>query len=147
MGIAARSVLRLEHIKFLGKKKSFIGPMGLLFRWLRGTPIDRVSKKVIAKETVQLFNTQHEFHLALSPDGTRKRLERLRTGFYFIAKHAEVPIIMIGLNFENRQMIISEPFYTTDNQEKDFDQILNFYSSIQGKSAEYGLQHFRINMA
>lgn len=146
VGLAARSVLRMKQIKFLGKKELFVGPMGLFFRWLGGTPVDRAAKKGMVNEVVQLFNAQHELLLALSPEGTRKRVERLRSGFYFIALHAEVPIIMIGLDFENRQVIISEPFHPTGNQELDFEKIFSFYASIKGRHPELGLQHFRVTM-
>jgi 1-acyl-sn-glycerol-3-phosphate acyltransferase len=141
VGLAARSILRLRQIKFLGKKELFVEQLGVFFRSLGP---NRSANKGTANKVAPLFNANQEFILALSPEGTRRRVERLRTGFYFIARHAEIPIVMIGLDFSNRKLIISEPFYTTDDQQKDFETILSFYSSINGKHPEFGLQHFQV---
>lgn len=145
VGLAARSVLQLHHIKFLGEKKLFQGPLGWFLRSAVSisTRAEQHTKKVTVKQVVEEFNNQEKFILALSPEGTRKRVNRLRTGFYFIAQEANVPIVMIGLDFANKQVVISEPFYTTDDMEEDFNNIHSFFMSIKGRRPEYGLQHFK----
>ncbi|QOI98270.1 MAG: 1-acyl-sn-glycerol-3-phosphate acyltransferase [Flammeovirgaceae bacterium] len=141
IGVLYRSVLRLEHARYLGKKELFRPPFGFIFRWLGGTPVDRTSSQNAVEEVVKLFNANTEFALALSPEGTRKRVDRLRTGFYNIAKQANVPIVMVALDFGNKQVIFSEPFKVTDNPAADFEKILSFFRPIQGKIPEYGLGH------
>ena len=143
VGLAARNILQLQHIKFLGKKELFHGPLGWFLRSAGGTPVDRGNNKGLVSQAVELFNSKEEFILALAPEGTRKKVNRLRTGFYFIARNANVPIVMIGLDFSNKQVVISEPFYTTEDQEEDFNNIHSFFSSVQGRHPEYGLQHFK----
>jgi 1-acyl-sn-glycerol-3-phosphate acyltransferase len=138
--LAARSVLKAGNIKFLGKKELFHGPFGWLFRWLGGTPVDRFSSHAVVEQVVNLFNSKDEFVIGLAPEGTRNKVDRLRTGFYHIAKNANVPIVMIGLDFTNRHMIISEPFIATDNEQTDFRHILSFFAPIKGKHPERGLQ-------
>jgi 1-acyl-sn-glycerol-3-phosphate acyltransferase len=143
VGLAARNVLKIDHIKFMGKKELFRGPLGWFLSSAGGTPVDRKNSNGIVKQAVDLFNTNDEFILALSPEGTRKKVNRLRTGFYFIAKNANVPIVMVGLDFTNKQVIISEPFHTTDDKEEDFNHIHSFFMSVRGRFPEHGLQHFK----
>ncbi len=142
--LAARSVLHADTIKFLGKKELFDAPFGWLFRWLGGTPVDRSGSHAIVDQVAHIFNSRDEFVLGIAPEGTRKKVDRLRTGFYHIAKLANVPIVMIGLDFANRQMIISEPLITTDNEQADFNRILSFFVPIKGKHPEKGLQDLKI---
>jgi len=141
VALAARSVLRVNQIKFLGKKELFDGPFGWFFRWMGGTPVDRFSKQGAVEQVVEMFINKKEFTIALSPEGTRKKVEHLRTGFYHIAKKACVPIVMIGLDFANKQMLIAEPFFTTDNEQKDFNHIIAFFGPVKGKHPEKGLGH------
>jgi 1-acyl-sn-glycerol-3-phosphate acyltransferase len=90
-------------------------------------------------QVVGLFNSHDKFVLALSPEGTRKKTERLRTGFYHIAKNAGVPIVMVGLDFGKKEVTFAEPFYTTDNEAEDFKKIITFFAPLQGKIPAYGM--------
>jgi 1-acyl-sn-glycerol-3-phosphate acyltransferase len=91
----------------------------------------------LVSSIVDIFNEREEFRLTLAPEGTRKKVDKWRTGFYHIAKQANVPIIMFTLDFENKQNKISEPFYTTNNQEADFKFIHDFYKDVKGKIPEF----------
>ncbi len=141
IGVLFRKALRLEKAKYLGKKELFEPPFGFLFRWLGGYPVDRSSSNNLVDEVVKVFNQHEEFGIALSPEGTRARVDRLRTGFYNIARKANVPIVMVGLDFENKRCIFSEPFYTTGNMDHDVERILTFFRPIKGKHPEKGLMH------
>ena len=142
IGVAYRSVLGMEKVRYLGKEELFRPPFGFIFRWLGGTPVNRSSSQNMVDEVVKIFNAHDEFALALSPEGTRKQVNKLRTGFYHIARGAQVPIVMIGLDFGNRQVAFSEPFFPTGNQEADFAHIFAFFRPIKGKYPEKGLMHF-----
>lgn len=139
IGVLARSVLRIQHAKFLGKDTLFKPPFGWLFRSLGGYPVNRSSSHDMVQQVVDIFNSHQEFVLALAPEGTRKKTAKLRTGFYFIAKGAKVPIIPCGFDFSRKVIVIGEPFYTTDNQEVDFEALLAFYRKIRGKNPELGI--------
>jgi len=106
-----------------------------------GFPVDRFNKHNMVDQVVQLFNSHEKFVLALSPEGTRKKTDRLRTGFYHIAKNAGVPIVMIGLDFGKKEVTFSEPVYTTNNEVEDFKKIITFFAPLQGKIPEYGMSH------
>jgi len=136
MGVLLRAVLNVKT-NFVGKKELFVFPLGWLFRLLGGAPIDRHTKENKVSAIAKLFSEKDEFRMTMSPEGTRKKVEKWRTGFYYIAKEAKVPIIMFTLDFENKQNKISEPFYPTDNIEKDFEFMHAFYKDVKGKIPEY----------
>ncbi len=142
VGLAAKSVLQLHHLQFLGETKLFQKPLGWFLRSTRSTRTEQQNNGTV-RQVVEQFNNRENFMLVISPEGNRKRVNRLRTGFYFIAQQANVPIVMIGLDFANKQVVISEPFYTTDDKEEDFNTIHSFFMSVKGRHPEHGLQHFK----
>ena len=85
----------------------------------------------------KLFHEKEEFRMTMAPEGTRKTVEAWRTGFYYIAKKANVPIIMFTLDFERKQNYISEPFYPTDDIKADFEFMHQFYKGVKGKEPKY----------
>jgi len=141
IGLAYRSIMKIEAAKFLGKKELFKPPFGWLFYWLGGTPVDRFSKKNVVEQVVDKFNSNSNFLLALSPEGTRKKVEALKTGFYFIAKQANVPIVMTGFDFKNKTLKVSSPFFTTNNMEEDLEKVLIFFRGLEGKDKSKDLRH------
>jgi 1-acyl-sn-glycerol-3-phosphate acyltransferase len=145
IGVAWRSKLRLTHAKYLGKAELFKGPFGFIFRRLGGFPVERSEKHNMVDQVVHLFNTHDSFIVVLSPEGTRQKVERLRTGFYYIAKEAGVPIVMTGLDFAKKEASFSEPFFTTDNEVADLQHIYRFYATIKGKKPEQGMAHLLTN--
>lgn len=142
VGFTARNHLHINHAKFLGKKELFKGPLGWILRKLGGTPVDRQSKHGVVDQVVTLFDSNENFLLALAPEGTRKRVDKLRSGFYHIAKQAQVPILPVGLDFENKQLVIGESFLPLD-EEADFKKIIDFFAAIKGKYPKYDLRHLK----
>ena len=141
IGVLFRSVEKIDA-KFLGKEELFKGPFGFLFRWLGGYPVDRFNNSNLVDSVVKVFDSKETFGIALSPEGTRKRVAKLRTGFYYIALKANVPVIMAGLDYKRKLAIFSEPMYLTGNMEEDFEKIYAFYRPIVGKIPEYDMRHF-----
>lgn len=141
IGVLFRYALAIEKAKYLGKQELFKPPFGFIFRWLGGYPVDRSNNRNMVDEVIKIFDAHDEFAIALSPEGTRKRVDKLRTGFYNIAKGAKVPIVMVGFDFSRREVIISEPLMTTESQEDDFKRILDFFRPIKGRYPEKGLGH------
>ena len=123
-------------IHYIGKDSLFRAPFGFFFRALGGTPVDRSKKNKLVDAIIDIFNSKTEFRLALSTEGTRKKVERWKTGFYFIAKGANVPIVMVTLDFGNKQIKISEPYHTTDDMDRDFQVFSSFYENVKGKNPE-----------
>ena len=84
------------------------------------------------KATAQIFNEREKFRLALSPEGTRKKVEKWKTGFYFIAKTANVPIVLVAFDYGKKEVKISEPIKPTENQIADFEKYHAFYDGVEG---------------
>ena len=135
IGVLVRKILNIQ-IDFVAKKELFKFPFGWYFKWMGGTGLDRTSNQNKVGSIAQLFKTRDIFRLAISPEGTRKKTNRWKTGFYYIAKIAKVPIIMVAFDYEKKTVKFSEPFYTTNDLEKDFSEIHNFYKGIKGKIPE-----------
>jgi len=141
VGLGARHLIPIKHAYFLGKKELFDGPFGWFFRWLGGTPVDRFSSNGVVQQVVDKFNAHEQFRLAMSPEGTRKRVEKLRTGFYQIAKQAHVPILLAGFDFDKKEVILGPVIYTTENEQEDLKKIVSFFAPIRGKRAEGNMDH------
>ncbi|MEO1033677.1 1-acyl-sn-glycerol-3-phosphate acyltransferase [Winogradskyella sp.] len=136
IGILLRKIVDIK-VNFVGKKELFRWPFGLYFKAVGGRPIDRTPGQNKVENIVKLFENEEEFRLALAPEGTRKKVDQWKTGFYYIAKAAKVPIIMFTLDFKNKQNKISAPFYPTDDKEADFRFMKAFYKGVVGKVRAY----------
>ncbi len=124
-------------INFLGKKELFKGVSGWYFRKVGGIPLDRTSGQNTVVSIAKLFEDYEELRITIAPEGTRKKVKRWKTGFYFVAKKAKVPIILITFDFKKKQNVISAPFYPTDNTERDFEYMYAFFKGVKGKVPEY----------
>ncbi len=141
IGLAYRNILGMGGTRFLGKEALFKPPFGFIFYWLGGTPVNRKNSQQMVNTVASLFLRHTDFVLALSPEGTRSKVDKLRTGFYFMAKKANVPIVMVGLDYRHKRVVIHQPFLPTENQDADMKHILSFFRSIEGKHPENGLAH------
>ncbi len=135
IGLAVRNITGVK-INFIGKKSLFKPPFGFIFKKLGGTPVDRNKSTNMVDEIVQIFNKNDEFRLAISPEGTRKKVTKWKTGFYYIAKGANVPIVMFTFDFGKKQVALSKPFYPTEDKENDFNCFYDFYKDVKGKYPE-----------
>ncbi|MBS9774641.1 MAG: 1-acyl-sn-glycerol-3-phosphate acyltransferase [Tenacibaculum sp.] len=132
LALFVRSILKTE-INFVAKKSLFKPPFGFIFKWLGGMPVDRSKSTNLVSAIVDMFKEKEVFHLAISPEGTRKSVEKWKTGFYYIAKGANVPIVVFGYDYSKKQIILSKPFYTTDDIKSDFTKLLDFCKNFKGE--------------
>jgi hypothetical protein len=76
-------------------------------------------------------------HLVISPEGTRAKVPKFKTGFYHIARLAGVPIVLCTFRFPEKEVFFDpELFYPTGNEKKDLEHIWNYYKGIPGKNPE-----------
>ncbi len=132
LGLAIRKKMRLEFVYFLGKKELFWGIFGVVLRQLGGYPVERSTSLNQVDKVVSIFNEKKQFHIALSPEGTRKKVSKLKSGFYHIAKNANVPIIMVALDVEHKTVIFAPPFNTSTDERADKQKIVSFFKGIKG---------------
>ena len=136
LGLAIRNVIN-EDIKFIGKKELFFFPLNLVMNYLGGIPVNRDSNTNTVDQISNIFSRRKQFKLAISPEGTRKKVHKWKTGFYYIAKKSKVPVISISLNFLDRTVTFSKPYKLTNNKDLDFENLKkNFIGSV-GKVKKY----------
>lgn len=131
--LAAKFVLRL-NARWFGKHTLFNGPLGGLMRRWGGIPIQRHLKLNTVDQAIQAFREHREFMLIIAPEGTRKKVDRWRMGFYHIARGAGVPVVPAALDYENRRIVIGEPFWPTGNEDADLCSLIGFYRPFIPKS-------------
>jgi hypothetical protein len=87
---------------FMMKKEWFFFPLGLIFRAIGGIPVDRSRNTSLVDQMANKFAGSKLFHLAITPEGTRKSNPNWKKGFYFIALKAQVPIMLIGIDYPTK---------------------------------------------
>lgn len=136
IGIYVRNVLKAD-IKFLAKKPLFKFPYGGVMRWLGGYPVDRTRNTNFVEAVVDIFNQHDQFYVAITPEGTRKKVNRLKSGYYWIAKEAKIAIIMVSMDFKHKVVKFHPPFYPTDDTKADKRYLESLVSGVKGKVPEY----------
>ncbi len=136
IGLLIRQLERVK-ISFLAKKELFKWPIGWYLKKVGGIPLDRTPGQNKVEAIAKLFEERDELRLTVAPEGTRKKVNEWKTGFYHIAKAAKVPIIMITFDFGRKQNVISKPFYPTDNIEEDLNFMYSFFKGVKGKIPKY----------
>lgn len=132
VGIAAKLALGLQVLWF-GKHTLFGFPFGPIMRGLGGMPVDRSTSNDVVNEIVDEFARRERLILGLAPEGTRKRVERWRTGFYHIAHATHTPIVPVALNWGERAVQIGAPFTTTGDLEKDLLELQSRFARVTGR--------------
>ncbi|MFL2577744.1 MAG: acyltransferase [Flavobacteriaceae bacterium TMED204] len=125
IGVLTRAVVD-QKISYVGKKELFNPLTGWFFRALGGTPINRNSTENKVSSIAKIFKEKEVFRMAIAPEGTRKKVDKWKTGFYYIAMEAEVPILLVNFNYALKQVGFLKLFYPTGNIEKDFKE-MEFY--------------------
>ncbi len=139
LGIFTRGIVGLE-MNYIAKKELFIFPIGYYFRWMGGAPIDRTGSLNKVDTIAAIFEKREIFRLAISPEGTRKKVNQLKTGFYYIALKAKVPIIPIAFDFGKKTVKIGQPFTPTGNTDADLVVLKSHFISVKGKFPEKGYE-------
>lgn len=137
VGIAAKLILNLK-LQFFAKHSLFFWPLGLLMRSLGGVPIKRDESLNRVDQSVQQIKDADDFILVIAPEGTRSKVSRWKTGFYHIAKGADIPIIPVTFDFDSRKVVFGEACAITDNKEHDIKEMHRFFLPYHPKNPELG---------
>ena len=135
--IAISAVLALQlDINFLGKHTVFKGPLGVLMRHLGGIPVDRRVRSSVVEQMVNEFSLREHLLLGLAPEGTRKKVDKWKTGGLQIAHAASVPLILVALDYGKREIQIGPPFATTGDADADMVEIRKHFGQVQARYPE-----------
>lgn len=135
VGILAVRALKLE-VTWMGKHSLFRWPFGWIFRALGGRPVRRDKARNSIAQITELFENSDELILALAPEGTRSKTDHWKTGFYYIARAAKVPILMGYFDYKNKVLGVRDLLYPTEDIEADFEKIRQVYEKIEAKNPE-----------
>ena len=131
LGILGLWALGLKA-SWVGKHTLFRGIFGPFFRSLGGIPVDRRVHTGFIHKVAELYKQGKLNALTIAPEGTRSKKEHWKTGFYFIALEAEVPIVLGYVDYKNKQLGVGATLYPTGNIVQDFEIIKQFYSTKTG---------------
>ena len=130
--LAAAASLRVK-IHWLGKASLFWGPMGPIMRRLGGIPVDRSKSNQLVSQLVTRFTHTPNLHIVIPPSGTRGFTHHWRSGFYHLARQANIPVIFGFLDYPKKLAGISAPQTMTGDPGPDMDRIRAFYKGITGR--------------
>ncbi len=124
-------------IHWIGKHTIFKPPFGTFMRLLGGLPVDRRARNNAVAGVVDILREHDDLFLVIAPGGTRQTAADWKTGFYYIAVGADVPIVLGFLDYEKKRGGLGTVFVPTGNIERDMTEIRGFYAGIKGKVASH----------
>ena len=129
-------VLRL-NVYWIGKSSLFRWPFGPVMRWLGGIAVDRdKSSNLVAASAEAIVRADGPVQLVVPPEGTRGKTRHWKTGFYFIALQARVPIVLAYMDYERKVSGLGPIFKPTGDVDADMVEIKRFYAPIKGRCAD-----------
>ena len=121
------------EISWLGKKSLFRPPFGWIMRALGGIPIVRHRRENVVTAMAAAFEGRERLGLVVPAEGTRSHVDYWKSGFYHIARKAEVPIVLSYLDYEKKRGGFGPVFYPAGDVGRDMEVIRAFYEGKQGK--------------
>lgn len=110
--------------------------LGPVVRRLGAVSVNRSASQDLVAAMVRAFEERESLHLVVSPPGTRSRREHWKSGFYWIARRAAVPVVCSFLDYERRVGGFGPTLELTGNMRADMDELREFYGPIRGRHPE-----------
>jgi 1-acyl-sn-glycerol-3-phosphate acyltransferase len=121
---------------WMGKHSLFKAPFGGIMQWLGGIPVQRSqTNNLVAASAAAIRAADGPLQLIVPPEGTRSKTRYWKTGFYYIALAAEVPIVMAYMDYSSKRSGLGPVFKPTGNADADMAAIRAFYAPFKGKNA------------
>ena len=127
-------------IKFIAKQTLFRWPLGFFMRKLGGYPVNRDRTTNFVDYVVNIFNQKDKFAIAITPEGTRDKVDRFKTGFYYIARGANIPVVVVVFDAEHKTYRIKAPFYLGEDLEAAMDKVASYYRGVKGINPAQGVE-------
>jgi 1-acyl-sn-glycerol-3-phosphate acyltransferase len=123
-------------VKFFAKQSLFWFPLGNLLRGLGGVPLNRSRAMSAVQQAVSMFEAEEHFFFGLAPEGTRALRDAWKSGFYRIAKAADVPVFLGMIDYRRKQVGVTIRLDLSDDIAADLAKIQMFYASVEGRWPE-----------
>ena len=133
LAMMGRSALPL---RWMGKDSLFRGPLGPLVRAVGGFPVDRSVRSGMVEQLARAFEREEEVVVGILPEGTRKRTEHWKSGFYRLALRAGVPVVPVAVDGDRRVLRIGPALEMTGDPTADMARIAEFYGDAGGVCPE-----------
>jgi 1-acyl-sn-glycerol-3-phosphate acyltransferase len=125
------------NIYWMGKSQIFRPPFRRLMMWLGGIPVNRAqSTNLVEASIAALVSANGPLQLVVPPEGTRSKSRYWKTGFYYIALGAGVPIVMAYMDYEKKISGLGPVFIPTGDIDADMIKIKAFYAPFKGKNSD-----------
>jgi 1-acyl-sn-glycerol-3-phosphate acyltransferase len=135
--LAMSLILSLDvRIHWIGKHSIFKKGFRRLFKKMGGIPVNRVNPQALKTEIYNITERYRGFIIAISPEGTRKKVERLKSGFLRIANETNSRILMVGVDFSNKTIDFGDFFSPSGDTDKDLKFIKDYFGNFTGKHPE-----------
>lgn len=126
----------LPRPHFVAKDSAFKGIMGPIARWVGGIPVDRSKSTNFVDQVAAEFDRHERFALAVTPEGTRRKTPHWKSGFYYMALAANVPVVMATIDYAKKLISYGASFMPSGDLEADFEIIRRYYAGAQGRHPE-----------
>ncbi len=140
IGVLFRRYTEGFNPKYLAKKELFTLPIGYLFRALGGYPVERSKNTNFVDSLVEVYNREDKFVTTITPEGTRSYSKKWKTGFYYVAKKANIPLVRVAFDYGTMNVIFSDPYYISKGVEDTVDEFKQYFSQFKGKNPEDGVK-------
>jgi len=134
--LLAFAVIFDVKLRFMAKHQLFRGPMGTVMRALGGVPVRRDRSNDLVEQMAALLRDADEMALTIPAEGTRSYVPHWKSGFYHIARRAEVPIVLSYLDYARKRGGFGPEVIPTGDVRQDMDEIRAFYSDKKGRHPE-----------
>ena len=121
---------------FLMKKEWFFWPLGPIFRSLGGIPVFRSKKTSMTDNLAEAARKAERFMLCITPEGTRSPNPEWKRGFYYIAQKAEIPILLYGVDYEQKLIRCTKTIVPTGDIDTQMRDIKLYFKDFKGKKPE-----------
>lgn len=132
IALAALCIMGIK-IKYLMKKEIFKFPFSILFKATGGIPVVRSKHTRMVDSIIEMFDMREEFIVMIPPEATRKKVDKWKTGFYYVALGAKVPIALGYLDYAKKEAGFGPLFTPTGDIKKDFKFLQHFYMNVTAK--------------
>jgi 1-acyl-sn-glycerol-3-phosphate acyltransferase len=124
------------RVNWLAKHTTFRGPQAILLRWVGAISVNRAAPASLVRDVIERMRREDRIFLALAPEGTRRKVERWKSGFYRIALAAGVPILPVALDYSRRIVEIGTPFMPTGDYQADLSCLQSFFRPEMARHPE-----------
>lgn len=131
LGLLVRAAIN-SPVKYIGKPSLFKPPMSWIMYPLGGIPVVEHKDQSFVQNVVDMFDESEELTILIAPEGQRKKIHNFKTGFYYIAHGANIPILPAVIDFAKKEFQFLDLVYTQGQAKEEIAKIENLFRGVKG---------------